>query len=89
MAICNLGENVKIQILSFISLIFVIITWIVACIMNGLKPDRIPIIGNDQSLLVGTVLFNYAFIITVPSMVNDLVRNFVYYNFVIYISLIL
>ncbi|GBB96910.1 hypothetical protein RclHR1_02870008 [Rhizophagus clarus] len=71
MAICNLGENVKIQILSFISLIFVIITWIIACIMNGLNPDRIPVIGNDQSLLVGTVLFNYAFIITVPSMNQD------------------
>lgn len=74
MAICNLGENVKIQILSFISLIFVIIVWIIACIMNGLSPNRIPLIGNDHSLLVGTVLFNYAFIITVPSMVNDLVR---------------
>ncbi|CAB4424210.1 unnamed protein product [Rhizophagus irregularis] len=72
MAICNLGENVKIQILSFISLIIVIIIWIIACIMNGLSPNRIPLIGNDHSLLVGTVLFNYAFIITVPSMVNDL-----------------
>ncbi|RIA85242.1 hypothetical protein C1645_697955, partial [Glomus cerebriforme] len=75
MAFCNLGENVKVQIISFIILIFVIITWIIACIMNGLKPDRIPLIGSDHSLLVGTVLFNYAFITTVPSMVNDLNRN--------------
>ena len=74
MAFCNLGGNVKVQILSLAVLIFVIITWIIVCIMNGLKSDRIPIIGSNQSLLIRTLLFNYAFITTVPSMVNDLVR---------------
>jgi hypothetical protein len=74
MAFYDLGENMKIQILSFVTLLFVLITWMVACIMNGLQTDKIQLIGRDHSLVVGTVLFNYAFIIAVPSMVNDLVR---------------
>ncbi|CAI2184989.1 3197_t:CDS:2 [Funneliformis geosporum] len=75
MAFCNLGENVKVQIISFVTLIFVVVTWSIACIASGLKPDRIPLIGTDQSLLVGTVLFNYAFITNVPSIVNDMNRD--------------
>ncbi|CAG8766920.1 10610_t:CDS:2, partial [Racocetra persica] len=40
--------------------------------MHGLTPSYIPNFGDDMSQVVGTVLFNYAFIVTVPSWVNDL-----------------
>ncbi|KAG9297692.1 hypothetical protein G9A89_011207 [Geosiphon pyriformis] len=47
--------------------------------------DLVPLIGKDQSQLIGTVLFNYAFIITVPSWVNDLrpdvsIRKSIWYS---------
>ncbi|CAG8672973.1 4422_t:CDS:2 [Funneliformis mosseae] len=75
MAFCDLSENVKVQIISFVTMLLVVVTWSIACIANGIKPDRIPLIGSDQSLLVGSVLFNYAFITNVPSIVNDMNRD--------------
>ncbi|CAG8523875.1 27131_t:CDS:2 [Dentiscutata erythropus] len=57
---------------------------------------RIPIIGENQSQAVGIILFNYAFIVTVPSLANELeedgsIRKIVYTSVAIstfgYISL--
>src|SRR3954452_23308095 len=58
---------------SFATLVFIVITWIATFIMTGLHKDYVPLVSDNQSQVVGTVLFNYAFITTVPSWVNDLV----------------
>ncbi|CAG8722558.1 13198_t:CDS:2, partial [Dentiscutata heterogama] len=92
----RLSNNAKIQIASFLTIIFVIFAWIVALTLHGLEPKRIPIIGENQSQAVGIILFNYAFIVTVPSLANELeedgsIRKIVYTSIAIstfgYISL--
>ena len=60
---------------SFATLIFIVVTWVVTFIMTGLHTDYVPLVSDNQSQVVGTVLFNYAFVITVPSWVNDLVSQ--------------
>ncbi|CAG8531129.1 3825_t:CDS:2 [Funneliformis mosseae] len=50
--------------------------------------DYIPLVSNDQSQVVGIVLFNYAFITTIPIWVNDLrpdvcIRKSIWYSVVI------
>ncbi|CAG8749222.1 16191_t:CDS:2, partial [Racocetra persica] len=63
----ELSSNAKIQI--------VVITWIVTIVLHGLNPDRIPIVGQGQDMLIKTVLYNYAFITTLPSLVNEMKRD--------------
>nr|CAG8455456.1 1979_t:CDS:2 [Entrophospora candida] len=58
MTLSSLSDNAKVQILVFI--------------VNGLNHNNVPLIGKDQSQLVGTILFNYAFIVFIPSLVNEL-----------------
>ncbi|CAH1757903.1 14013_t:CDS:2 [Entrophospora sp. SA101] len=67
MTLSSLSENAKVQILVFI--------------VNGLNHNNVPLIGKDQSQLVGTILFNYAFIVFIPSLVNELVSVGSFYNF--------
>ncbi|CAG8749926.1 6906_t:CDS:2 [Cetraspora pellucida] len=71
----RLSNNAKIQVVSFFTILFVIFTWIVALIFHGLDSKRIPLIGENQSQAVGIVMFNYAFITTVPSLTNELEKD--------------
>ncbi|CAG8723723.1 6441_t:CDS:2 [Cetraspora pellucida] len=75
LGVLELVDNVRIQIASFVTLIFIIIVWLVTFIIHGLTRDFVPFVGNSQSQVVGTVLYNYAFITTVPSWVHDTGRN--------------
>ncbi|CAG8501769.1 21885_t:CDS:10 [Dentiscutata erythropus] len=95
LGVMELVDNIKVQIASFIMLIFIIATWIVTFIVHGLQSNLVPFVGNDQSQVVGTVLYNYVFVTTVPSWVNEAsnvpIRKAVWYSVFIstiaYISL--
>ncbi|CAG8454272.1 13435_t:CDS:10 [Cetraspora pellucida] len=65
LGVMDLVDNIKVQV----------VTWIITFIVHGLQQDLVPFIGNDQSQVVGTVLYNYAFITTIPSWVNDTDQN--------------
>ncbi|CAG8687993.1 3761_t:CDS:2, partial [Ambispora leptoticha] len=85
LALMELVDNIKVQILSFGTLVLIIIGWLVTFCIHGLDTNFVPTIGNDQSQTIGTVLFNYAFVTTVPSWVNDLgstvsIRKSVWYS---------
>ncbi|CAJ0750994.1 17603_t:CDS:10 [Entrophospora sp. SA101] len=50
--------------------------------------EFVPIIGDDISQVVGTILLNYSFIITIPSWINDLnpnvsIRKSIFYSIII------
>ncbi|RIB01852.1 hypothetical protein C2G38_2255946 [Gigaspora rosea] len=72
LGIFSLADNVKIQIASFIGLISILAAWFITFFKHGLIDSYVPVLGNNMSQVIGTVLFNYAFIVTVPSWVNDL-----------------
>ncbi|CAG8598790.1 5394_t:CDS:2, partial [Scutellospora calospora] len=96
LGVMELADNIKVQVASFLMLIFILTTWMITFIIHGLQSDRVPVIGRDQSQVVGTILYNYAFITTVPSWVNEMnpavsIRKCVWYSVIIstfsYISL--
>lgn len=45
--------------------------WVVQFFANGLVFERVPFVGDNQSQVLGTIIFNYAFVVTVPSWVNE------------------
>ncbi|KAG0223756.1 hypothetical protein BGW41_005375 [Actinomortierella wolfii] len=70
LAFLKLSENIWIQLASFILVLFVVLQWIVTFFIHGLDSTLVPLVGSDVSQIFGTVLFNYAFITTVPSWAN-------------------
>ncbi|CAG8774084.1 28023_t:CDS:2, partial [Dentiscutata erythropus] len=72
LGIFSLADNIKIQIASFLGLISILAAWFITFFKHGLTTSYVPVIGENMSQVIGTVLFNYAFIVTVPSWVNDL-----------------
>ncbi|KAI7851551.1 hypothetical protein BDC45DRAFT_428038, partial [Circinella umbellata] len=68
----SLVENIYVQIISFIVLSGVLIQWIIAFGQEGLVTERLPVSGPDSSLVLGIVIFNYSYITTIPTLVNDL-----------------
>ena len=69
-----LKEAVFVQILSFIALLTLLSQFFIEFIRQGLQ-FSVPMIGDDQSELAGVVLFNFAYIIAVPSWLNEKAPN--------------
>ncbi|KAF9965041.1 hypothetical protein BGZ70_005512 [Mortierella alpina] len=70
LALLKLSENIWLQLASFILMIMIVIQWIVTFFMHGLDTTLVPVVGSDIGQTFGTILFNYAFITTVPSWAN-------------------
>lgn len=66
----HIVDNIIAQIMSLFLLCFIVVEWIVVFCIAGLNPNHVPIIGADQSQVLGTVFFNYAFANTIPSWLN-------------------
>lgn len=45
--------------------------WTVDCFLVGLDLDRVQPISSNQSQLLGVIIFNFAFVTSVPSWVNE------------------
>jgi amino acid permease len=69
----NLDDNISVQIAAFWLLLIVFFLWILNFVGNISSGNSFPVkaIGHTQSGVVGTVLLNYAFVVTVPSWVNE------------------
>ncbi|KAF9954242.1 hypothetical protein BGZ72_004745, partial [Mortierella alpina] len=70
LALLKLSENIWLQLASFMLMILIVIQWIVTFFMHGLDTTLVPAVGPDIGQTFGTILFNYAFITTVPSWAN-------------------
>lgn len=73
MGAMNLDDNIKLQILSFIMLVVLTLEFCVHYITHGLHMEfnNVPLIGDNFSSVIGTVIFNLAFVVTIPSWVNE------------------
>ena len=71
----NLDDNIWVQKGAFAVLILCLLTWTGQFIGLGLDADNMPALsggGFDQlGVLVSNTLLNYAFVVTVPSWVNE------------------
>ncbi|KAF9115503.1 hypothetical protein BGX27_007518, partial [Mortierella sp. AM989] len=70
LGLLKLSENIWMQLASFILIILIVLQWIVTFCTHGLETTLVPAVGSDISQTFGTILFNYAFITTVPSWAN-------------------
>ena len=52
-------------------LVIVVCIWTVDCFIIGLDFARVPVVTPDQSQLLGVIIFNFAFVTSVPSWVNE------------------
>mmetsp|Transcript_31874 Transcript_31874/g.44440 ORF Transcript_31874/g.44440 Transcript_31874/m.44440 type:complete len:599 (+) Transcript_31874:37-1833(+) len=69
----NLEENMIIQMFSFIALCVLLAEFCIQFFHNGLHPEYLPVsrLNNGAGATLGSILFNFAFVVTVPSWVNE------------------
>ena len=69
----NLDDNIWVQNLAFVGLSFIVCEWCIQAIITGIDfhANNVPFVGSDQSSLYAVVLFNYAFVVTIPSWANE------------------
>ncbi|KAI9225267.1 MAG: hypothetical protein DHS80DRAFT_20683, partial [Piptocephalis tieghemiana] len=70
LSLLNLVDNIKTQVISLISLIIIVIIWLILFLLHGLHPQYMPPLGLDHSQVLGTIIFNYVYMTTIPSWVN-------------------
>lgn len=68
----NLDDNIIIQAAALIFLVVVIVDWNVTFILTGLH-SSVPAFTSlrQQAGVLGTIMFNFAYITTVPSWINE------------------
>lgn len=68
----NLDDNIGVQKGAFIILVVICIEWFVWFLYRApLDYGNVPAVGHDMSQVLGTVVFNYAYVTTIPSWVNE------------------
>jgi len=48
----------------------VFVVWIILFCINGLNTSYVPMITSKYQEVVGVVMFNFAFVTTIPSWIN-------------------
>lgn len=75
----NLDDNMNIQVGATFGMGALLLTWIVYFCVQGLQPASLPVIGTDMSKILGIVVFNFAFVTSLPSWVNEKVPFSLYF----------
>ncbi|KAG0087777.1 hypothetical protein BGZ93_010748 [Podila epicladia] len=70
LGLMNLSENIWIQMVSAVCILLVILQWIITFFTHGLDTSRVPALGTDVSQTFGQILFNFAYVVNVPSWAN-------------------
>ena len=71
LGLVNLDDNIKVQKGAFVSLCVILMVWVGLLASNSPDSGRVPIIGPTLSSVLGVSLFNFAFLSSVPSWVNE------------------
>jgi len=67
----NLDDNIIVQKIAFSLFMFISVEWICFFFYRGLDFSKVPMFGKDQTQVLGTIVFNYAYVVSVPSWVNE------------------
>lgn len=72
LGIINMDEIIFVQIGAFFLLFGLVAIWMGEGILkHDLKADRVPFWNSNQAGVVGNVFFNYAFVMCIPSWINE------------------
>jgi amino acid permease len=66
----KLQDNINMQIVSFIITIFIFVIWFALFYLHGFNMNNVPLLSYDCKEVVGVVMFNFAFVTTIPSWIN-------------------
>jgi len=68
----NLDDNIWVQIIcAFILGGVVFVAWLYEFFEEGFDWDSLPAFGDDIGAQIGNIFFNYAYVITIPSWINE------------------
>eukprot|EP00747_Dinoflagellata_sp_TGD_P166646 gnl/TRDRNA2_/TRDRNA2_189760_c0_seq1.p1 gnl/TRDRNA2_/TRDRNA2_189760_c0~~gnl/TRDRNA2_/TRDRNA2_189760_c0_seq1.p1 ORF type:complete len:443 (+),score=68.10 gnl/TRDRNA2_/TRDRNA2_189760_c0_seq1:84-1412(+) len=67
----NLDDNIILQIIAVGGLSVLAVVWICVLTSRPEFPTSLPVATERQASLIGTLLFNFAFISTLPSWINE------------------
>ncbi|CAE8695812.1 unnamed protein product [Polarella glacialis] len=70
-AVMNLDDNVTLQWIAIAGLTVLAALWIQFLVEQPDFPQPLPLVTTSQQGLIGTVLFNFAFMSAIPSWVNE------------------
>ncbi|KAG0339982.1 hypothetical protein BG004_006592, partial [Podila humilis] len=70
LGLMNLSENIWIQMVSATLILLIILQWIVTFFSHGIDTSRVPAVGTNVSQTFGQILFNFAYVVNVPSWAN-------------------
>jgi hypothetical protein len=71
----NLDDNIVIQKVSCLMVTVMVCIWVGIFVHLGLEVDRVPTIGTQFTNVLGTTVFNFAVITSIPSWVNEKKEN--------------
>ncbi|TPX38009.1 hypothetical protein SmJEL517_g00004 [Synchytrium microbalum] len=71
LAMLRLADNIIVQLLSMVTLKFIVLTWIVSFSMKGLNPSLVPLFGDNYSGVASTLVVNFAYLTTLPSWIGE------------------
>jgi hypothetical protein len=60
-----------VQVAGFVGLFYCIFAWIAQFLDFGLTPSYVPAFGGSYGSVLAIVVFNYGFIMTIPSWLNE------------------
>ena len=71
----DLDGNIGVQVAAALLIVLIAVEWCAQWAVRGLVYDRVPTVGDPASpravaTTVGTILFNFGFVLTVPSVVG-------------------
>ena len=68
---CALCCVVTEQVGGFIGLAVCLLLWLIQFLVLGLEPSRLPATGSGYGSVLSVVVFNFGFIMTIPSWLNE------------------
>eukprot|EP01027_Heterolobosea_sp_BB2_P015456 GEZU01022105.1.p1 GENE.GEZU01022105.1~~GEZU01022105.1.p1 ORF type:complete len:319 (+),score=73.01 GEZU01022105.1:112-1068(+) len=71
MGLLNLDDNIWSQAVAIIVYIGVCVLWTIVMCFHGFDFARIPVMGKNQTQVLGNILFNFNFAYVVPSWINQ------------------
>ena len=72
LGLINLDENMIVQEGGFVLLCLCVVAWGIQFMYGGLQPSRMPaVVSSGFGPVLSTVVFNFGFITTVPSWLNE------------------
>ena len=71
LGLVNLDDNIKVQKGAFASLCVILLIWVGLLASNSPDSGRVPVVGGTLSSVLGVSLFNFAFLTSVPSWINE------------------